>query len=150
MNPPYRSDPFHCMLHHFYHGGARKGGVHLALTPVFYFQSRHSWLQPYPATLGSAASFRHCDNSPCYACHESGKNNRCHSGEYRNPGGPIKLLKASTSQELARLAHTIACRVGRFLERQGLLCHYHGRKLSFGAFQHGWIWCRSARAGGSE
>jgi hypothetical protein len=32
-----------------------------------------------------------------------------------------RWVKAPSSQELARLAHTIAHRVGRFLERQGLL-----------------------------
>jgi hypothetical protein len=34
---------------------------------------------------------------------------------------PFRWVKALTSAELTRLAHTIAHRVGRFLERQGLL-----------------------------
>jgi hypothetical protein len=40
-----------------------------------------------------------------------------------NPQGTVRFrwVKASTSQELTQLAHTIAHRVGRFLERQGLL-----------------------------
>jgi hypothetical protein len=33
----------------------------------------------------------------------------------------FRSVKAPTSRELAQLAHTIAQRVGRFLERQGLL-----------------------------
>ena len=33
----------------------------------------------------------------------------------------LRWVKAPTSRELAQLAHTIAQRVGRFLERQGLL-----------------------------
>jgi len=33
---------------------------------------------------------------------------------------PSLALKAPTSRELAQLAHTIAQRVGRFLDRQGL------------------------------
>ena len=33
----------------------------------------------------------------------------------------FRWVKAPTSQELTQLAHTIAHRVGRFLERQGLL-----------------------------
>ena len=33
----------------------------------------------------------------------------------------FRWVKAPTSAELTRLAHTIAHRVGRFLERQGLL-----------------------------
>ena len=39
------------------------------------------------------------------------------------PGGSARFrwVKAPTSQELTQLAHTIAHRVGRFLERQGLL-----------------------------
>ena len=41
-------------------------------------------------------------------------------------GGPdgaarFRWVKAPTSAELAQLAHTIARRVGRYLERQGLL-----------------------------
>jgi hypothetical protein len=40
-----------------------------------------------------------------------------------HPNGTVRFrwVKASTSQELTQLAHTIAHRVGRFLERQGLL-----------------------------
>jgi len=34
---------------------------------------------------------------------------------------PSPALKAPTSRELTQLAHTIAHRVGRYLERQGLL-----------------------------
>ena len=39
------------------------------------------------------------------------------------PDGSARFfwVKAPTSQELTQLAHTIAHRVGRFLERQGLL-----------------------------
>ena len=39
------------------------------------------------------------------------------------PDGTVRFrwVKAPTSQELTQLAHTIARRVGRFLERQGLL-----------------------------
>ena len=33
----------------------------------------------------------------------------------------FRWVKAPTSEELTQLAHTIASRVGRFLERQGLL-----------------------------
>jgi len=40
-----------------------------------------------------------------------------------HPGGSLRFrwVKAPTSPELTRLAHTIAQRVGCFLERQGLL-----------------------------
>jgi len=40
-----------------------------------------------------------------------------------NPHGSasFRWIKAPTSEELTQLAHTIAYRVGRFLERQGLL-----------------------------
>jgi len=41
-------------------------------------------------------------------------------GVYIN-GGKFRWVKAPTSAELTQLAHTIAQRVGRFLERQGLL-----------------------------
>ncbi len=39
------------------------------------------------------------------------------------PGGAVRfrLVRAPTSAELTHLAHVIAHRVGRFLERQGLL-----------------------------
>lgn len=39
------------------------------------------------------------------------------------PGGTARFwwVKAPTRAELTRLAHTIAHRIGRFLERQGLL-----------------------------
>jgi len=33
----------------------------------------------------------------------------------------FRWIKTPTSQELTKLAHTIASRVGRYLERQGLL-----------------------------
>ncbi len=36
-------------------------------------------------------------------------------------GGKFRWVKAPTSAELTQLAHTIAQRVGRFLERQSLL-----------------------------
>jgi ribosomal protein S27E len=41
--------------------------------------------------------------------------------DHPNGTARFRWVKASTSQELAQLAHTIAHRVGRFLERQGLL-----------------------------
>lgn len=39
----------------------------------------------------------------------------------RSDGTRFRWVKAPTNQELTQLAHTIALRVGRFLERQGLL-----------------------------
>lgn len=39
----------------------------------------------------------------------------------RSDGARFRWVKAPTNQELTQLAHTIAHRVGRFLERQGLL-----------------------------
>lgn len=39
----------------------------------------------------------------------------------RSGGARFRWVKAPTTQELTQLAHTIAQRVGRFLERQGLL-----------------------------
>jgi len=41
--------------------------------------------------------------------------------DHPNGTARFRWVKASTSQELTQLAHTIAHRVGRFLERQGLL-----------------------------
>ncbi len=44
-------------------------------------------------------------------------------GYVARPDGSTRFrwVKAPTGQELTQLAHTIAHRVGRFLERQGLL-----------------------------
>lgn len=41
--------------------------------------------------------------------------------EYPNGTARFRWVKAPTSQELTQLVHTIAHRVGRFLERQGRL-----------------------------
>jgi len=41
--------------------------------------------------------------------------------DHPNGTARFRWVKALTSQELTQLAHTIAHRVGRFLERQGLL-----------------------------
>ncbi len=38
-----------------------------------------------------------------------------------NGASRFRWVKAPTSEELTQLAHTIAQRIGRFLERQGLL-----------------------------
>jgi hypothetical protein len=41
--------------------------------------------------------------------------------DHPNGTARFRWVKAPTSQELTQLAHTIAQRVGRFLERRGLL-----------------------------